>query len=122
MAITYRWNFDPLEVEYSSASLANVVKIVHWQYHAETEGTSSIGGVPSRSGSFYASSIGTVNTGPVASSDFVAYASLTEAIVLGWVTASLGDDTITEIQTGVSKSLEAQLNPPTGRAVGGVPW
>ena len=110
MAITYRWNFDPLEVTYSSASLANVVSIVHWQYHAETEGTSSLG----VSGSFHSTNIGTESLDPVASADFVAYASLTEDIVTGWVTASMGDERVTEMQTSVSKSLEAQLNPIGG--------
>ena len=110
MAITYNWNFDPLEVTYSSASLANVISIVHWQYNAETEGTSSLG----VSGSFVASNIGTQALDPVASGDFVAYGDLTEALVTGWVTASLGDDRVTEIQTNVSKSLVDQLAPPTG--------
>ena len=58
MAITYRWNFDPLEVTYSSASLDNVVGTVHWQFYGTTEGTSSLG----KSGSFQGSNIGTVNT------------------------------------------------------------
>ena len=110
MAFTYRWNFDPLEVTYSSASLANVVSVVHWQYHAETEGTSSLG----VSGSFIASNIGTEALSSVASADFVAYGDLTEALVTGWVTASMGDDRVTEIQTNVSKSLVDQLAPPTG--------
>ena len=110
MAFTYRWNFDPLEVTYSSASLDNVVSTVHWQYHAETEGTSSLG----VSGSFIASNIGTETLSSVASADFVAYGELTEDLVEGWVTGSMGDDRVTELQTNVSKSLEAQLNPPTG--------
>jgi len=118
MAITYRWNFDPLEVTYSSASLDNVVSIIHWQFYGTTEGTSSLG----RAGSFQASNIGTVNTTSVASADFVAYGSLTEAIVEGWVTASLGDDRVAEISASVSKSIETQLNPPTGKVEGGVPW
>ena len=116
MAFTYRWNFDPLEVTYSSASLANVISIVHWQYHAETEGTSSLG----VSGSFNARNIGTVNLDPVASADFVAYDDLTEAIVTGWVTGSMGDERVTQIQTSVSRSLESQLNPPTGNKAS--PW
>ena len=110
MALTYRWNFDPLEVTYSSASLDNVVKIVHWQYYAETEGTSSLG----VSGSFTAASIGTETLSPVASADFTAYESLTEAQVTAWVTASMGDERVTEIQTGVSNSLVDQLAPPMG--------
>ena len=116
MAITYNWNFDPLEVTYSSASLANVVNIVHWQYRGEIEATSSLG----VSGSFTAQNIGTVGLDSVASADFTAYGSLTEAQVTGWVTASMGDERVTEIQTGVSKSLEAQLNPPTGPKI--APW
>ncbi len=43
MAITYTWNFDSLDVHYSSASLANVVRIVHWRLQGEAEGTSSLG-------------------------------------------------------------------------------
>jgi hypothetical protein len=117
MALTYRWNFDPLEVTYSSASLDNVVSIVHWQFYGETEGTSSLG----ESGSFYASNIGTVNTEPVASADFVAYASLTAAVVEGWVTASLGDDRVAEISASVSRSIETQLNPISGTNVAR-PW
>ena len=116
MAFTYRWNFDPLEVTYSSASLANVVSVVHWQYHAETEGTSSLG----RSGSFTSTNIGTETLSPVASADFTAYGDLTEAIVTGWVTGSMGDERVTQIQTSVSRSLETQLNPPTGNKAS--PW
>ena len=117
MAFSYRWNFDPLEVTYSSASLANVVSIVHWQYYAETEGTSSLG----VSGSFTAASIGTETLSPVASADFTAYESLTEAQVTAWVTASMGDERVTELQTGVSKSLVDQLNPTSGTNLAN-PW
>jgi hypothetical protein len=102
MAFTYRWNFNPLEVTYSSASMDNVVTTVHWQYHGETEGTSSLG----VSGSFTSTNIGTVTLDPVASADFVAYGDLTEALVTGWVTGSMGDDRVTEIQTGVSKQIQ----------------
>ena len=117
MAITYAWHFDPLEVTYSSARLDNVVSVVHWQYHAETEGTSSLG----VSGSFYGRSIGTVSLDPVASADFVAYASLTEDLVEGWVTGSLGDDQVASIHASVSNSLANQLNPSSGTNLGS-PW
>ena len=120
MAFTYRWNFDTLEVTYSSASLDNVVTQVHWQYQAETEDTSSLG----VSGSFGTSNIGVVTTEPVASADFVAYASLTEAIVTGWVTASLfdehGDDYITTMQTKISGSIAESLHPVEGSKA--IPW
>ena len=53
MAVTYTWNFNPIAVEYSSASLANVVTNVHWQYTGTVEGTSSLG----VSGSFTSTNI-----------------------------------------------------------------
>ena len=117
MAITYAWIFDPLEVTYSSASLDNVVTTVHWQYTGTTEGTSSLG----VSGSFATSNIGTETLSPVASADFTAYENLTEAQVTGWVTASMGDERVTEIQTGVSKSLAEKLNPLHGTNLAN-PW
>ena len=116
MAITYKWNFDPLDVHYSSASLANVVTNVHWQYSATTEGTSSLG----KSGSFVRRNIGAISLDPVASADFTAYDSLTEAQVRGWVTASLGDEEVARIQTHVSTSLAEDLNPSTGPKTN--PW
>ena len=120
MALTYTWNFNPLEVTYSSASLANVVSTVHWQCHSSTEGTSSLG----VSGSFSAQSIGTVGLEPVASADFVAYESLTKAKVLGWVTSSLfakhGDDYIETMQTKISGSIAELIHPVEGSK--SIPW
>ena len=110
MAITYRWDLRPIEVTYSSASMDNVVSRVHWRYYAETEATSSLG----ISGSFVATQFGTEDLSPVASADFTAYSSLTEDLVIGWVTASMGDVRVTEMLTNVSGSLVKQLNPPGG--------
>ena len=73
------------------------------------------------SGSFQGRQIGTVSTEPVASADFVAYASLTKDIVTGWVTASLGDDRVTEMRADVSNSLADQLAPSSGTNLGS-PW
>ena len=116
MSFTYRWNFNSLEVTYSSASLDNVVSNVHWRYRAETEATSSLG----VSGSFMSSEGGFEDLSPATSADFTAYASLTEALVTGWVTASMGDARVTEIQTSVSSSLAAQLSPSAGTKL--KPW
>ena len=112
MAITYTWNFDPLTVEYSSASMDNVVTHIHWDYQAELEGTSSLG----VSGSFFESKVGVVSLDKVASADFVAYESLTLPIVTGWVTASMSSSgqPYTDVQTGLSMSISRQLNPDTG--------
>ena len=52
-------------------------------------------------------------------SDFVAYDSLTSSTVLGWVTTSLGSDTVTAIETELEAEVTAIVTPTTST---GVPW
>ena len=49
---------------------------------------------------------------------FIPYDDLTEAEVLGWVYAGLGDQKA-EIETTLTAKVEKQLNPTTAQ---GVPW
>jgi hypothetical protein len=68
-------------------------------------------------GDFSASSYGTVGFTPDAdASDFVAYDSLTEATVLGWVHAEV-DQSATE--AALTANIEAQKNPVSAD---GMPW
>ena len=115
MAITFDWNINDIRVRYSSASLSNIVTTIGWIYRGVAEGTSSLG----ESGSFNRADSGTVvldidDNASVASEDFVAYESLTRDLVLGWVTASLGDTFVTNIQARVSGSITEQFNPTEG--------
>jgi len=116
MAISYLWKISSLQVEYSSASLSDVVTSVGWSYSGNIASTSSLG----ISGSFGGNSSGRAGVVPASSASFVSYENLTEPLVIGWVTASLGDATITNIQTDISKSIAGQLNPIVGRKV--KPW
>ena len=113
MAITYSWDITNLRVQHDSNSLANVVNAVEWQYTGE-----------SGSGAHHGSINNIAWIGPVASADFVAYESLTEAKVLGWVTASLiaddGDDYLTTMQTKISGSIAESLHPVEGSK--STPW
>ena len=115
MAITFDWNIGDISVRYSSASLSNIVTTIGWVCRGMAEGTSSLG----ESGSFNRADSGTVvldidDNASVAPEDFVAYESLTRDLVLGWVTASLGDTFVTNIQARVSGSITEQLNPTEG--------
>ena len=111
MAITYEWDINTLEVIPSSASLDNVVKIVHWNYIGST-------------GSFTRGKEGRcdllITLGSVASADFVAYDSLTKPLVVGWVTASLGDVYTGSIEDRLSSSLDDDMEPPVVSKV--IPW
>ena len=68
-------------------------------------------------GDFSASSYGTVGFTPDPSaSGFIAYDSLTEADVIGWVQAELDQDAI---EASLAANIEAQKNPTQAT---GVPW
>ena len=68
-------------------------------------------------GDFYASSYGTVGFTPDPDADdFIAYDSLTEATVLGWVHAEV-DQSATE--AALTAKIEAQKNPVSAD---GMPW
>jgi hypothetical protein len=68
-------------------------------------------------GDFSASSYGTVGFTPDADADdFVAYDSLTEEVVMGWVHAEV-DQSATE--AALTANIEAQKNPVSAD---GMPW
>ena len=117
MAITYSWEILDLRVQYSSNSLANVVNAVAWQYNGES-------GSGASEPEYHSHVNNMVWLGSVPSADFVAYESLTEAKVLGWVTSSLfaehGDDYIETMQTKISGSIAEQLHPVEGSKL--KPW
>ena len=52
-------------------------------------------------------------------SDFTAYASLTEADVVGWVKATLGSDMVTETEAAVAAQIADSKAPAQAH---GVPW
>ena len=106
----YTWNFNPLKVTYDSASLSNVVTSVSWQYSGTHEGTSSLG----VTGSFQGERGGVVYLAPAPSAGYIEYDDLTHAQVLGWVTASLGGQTVADITSSVSGAIAIALNPTTG--------
>ena len=68
-------------------------------------------------GDFSASSYGTCGFTPDPSdAGFVAYDSLTEAVVVGWVQAEVGQDAI---EASLAAKIEADRNPTQAA---GVPW
>ena len=84
------------------------VTVAHWRVtESETVGDDT----------FTASAYGTVGFTPDPDADdFVAYDSLTEATVLGWVHAEV-DQSATE--AALTAKIEADKNPTSGS---GVPW
>jgi hypothetical protein len=98
---TFNWTVAQLERELSDGG----VIVAHWRCTASD-------------GDFSASSYGTAGFTPDASAaGFVAYDSLTEADVLGWVWADGVDRDATE--AALQAKIDADKNPVTAA---GVPW
>ena len=101
MSITYTWTIANLE--YNNDSDQGVV-IAHWRCT----------GVD---GDYSASAYSTQSFTPDPSADgYVAYDSLTEATVIGWVQNAV-DQTATE--ASIASKIEAQKSPAT---LSGTPW
>jgi hypothetical protein len=94
------WSISTLERELSDGG----VVVAHWRATAVD-------------GDFSASSYGTCGFTPDPSaSGFIAYDSLTEADVIGWVQAELDQDAI---EASLAAKIEADKNPTQAA---GVPW
>jgi hypothetical protein len=105
MAVTYNWTIGNLE--YNNGSDQGVV-IAHWR----CTGTETVGDVV-----YSASSYSTQSFEPDSSADgYVAYADLTEEMVIGWVQNAV-DQEATE--ASIASKIESQKNPAT---LSGMPW
>jgi hypothetical protein len=106
--ITYNWNFNPLESYPTASGETDVVFLVHWQLYAST-------------GSYGASAIGTQNIATYQSgSTFIPFNELTKDIVYGWVTSSMGSDSVEAMYASLEQQIENQINPPI--LVQQAPW
>ena len=100
MAISYTWTIPTVERNLSDGG----VTIAHWRCTAVD-------------GDYSASSYGTCGFTPDASAEgFIAYDSLTEANVIGWVQGSVSQE---DTEAALAAKIEADKNPTTGA---GVPW
>ena len=108
MAVT--GNIGSLDTTVTVGSLSNVVKTVHWNA-TDQELVDSI----QHSGYVY----GCIDLAAPESSSFIAYDSLTQDTVIGWVKASLGTDKVTEIENKISAQITESKTPTE---ISGVPW
>ena len=114
MAITCTWSVNDMTHKDSDGG----VFLVYWSMIAQSDGDPS----------YSATAGGKLRCEYDASSpDFIPYADLTEATVLGWVYNSLieGDETATEAKERVEADRTAKVQGQIDRAASdssGVPW
>ena len=99
MAISNTWTVTALDCYPEAEGETDVVFTVHWTLSG-TDGTYS-GSVYSTTGVTY-----------TAGSPYTPYADLTEAQVVGWVQAALGEEQVAAYEANVAKQIEDAINPP----------
>jgi len=114
MAITTTWSVSDMTHKDSDGG----VSIIYWSLIAQSDGTPS----------YSAQEGGKLRcTADPSASDYVAYADLTEANVLGWVYSSLivDDETAAEAKARIEAERTAKVQGQIDRAAAnsiGVPW
>ena len=53
---------------------------------------------------------------------FIPYADLTEAIVIGWIKETLGENGIISIEACIQGQIDSQINPPVSPVNTPLPW
>jgi hypothetical protein len=84
----------------------NFVCTVHWTA-SQTDGD------------FYASTYSTVSFTEQPGQTLIPYDELTEATVVEWVKASLGEEGVAAVDAALAQNIELQKNPVTAT---GTPW
>ena len=107
MANTYTWSITSMSV--MQTPQPDYVVIANWNCEG-TDGTNvaSCGGI-SR---FEQTSEG----------DFTPYADLTEAQVIGWVQAELGENGVTSVTANIDGQIDSMVNPPVSPEAEPLPW
>ena len=114
MAITTTWSVSDMTHKDSDGG----VFLVYWSLTAQSDGTPS----------YSAQEGGKLRcTADPSASDYIAYADLTEADVLGWVYSSLieGDETAAEAKARIEAERTAKVQKQIDAAATtatGVPW
>ena len=108
MAATFTWSIPTVEHNLADGGIT----VAHWR----CEGSETVG-TGDDAVTYTASSYGTVGLTPDASADgFIAYDSVTEADVIGWVQADVDQS---ETETALQNQINADKTPTTGS---GTPW
>jgi hypothetical protein len=115
MSNTYTWVVDSLDCVPTLDGQTNVVSCIHWRVNAassETKIITNFNGttqtVPMYETTIYGTQLLTYMTGSL----FTPYTELTEEIVLQWVKAAMGAETVTSIQTNLDNQIANLVNPP----------
>jgi len=105
MATSYKWDCNTVDVYPQENEESNVVYNVHWVLTGTSSQTDA-------GGDFYtARSAGSQQVPLSAENEFIPFEDLTNEIVTGWVKESMGEETVTELESGIDSQINDLINP-----------
>ena len=101
MAITYTWNCTTVDTYPTKSDQADVIFNVHWR----------LMGVDDTENENVGDSYGVASLDTEDLSTFTAFADITEADVIGWVEAALGEDQVAALKTSIDAQIAEKITP-----------
>ena len=101
MAIAYTWNCTTVDTYPTKSDQTDVIFNVHWR----------LNGVDDTEDENTGDSYGVVSLDTEDLSTFTAFADITEADVIGWVEAALGEDQVTALKTSIDAQIAEKITP-----------
>jgi hypothetical protein len=101
MAITYTWNCTTVDTYPTKSDQADVIFNVHWR----------LNGVDDTEDENVGDSYGVVSLDTEDLSTFTAFADITEADVIGWVEAALGEEQVTALKASIDAQIAEKITP-----------
>ena len=101
MAITYTWNCTTVDTYPTKSDQTDVIFNVHWR----------LNGVDDTEDENVGDSYGVVSLDTEDLSTFTAFADITEANVISWVEAALGEDQVAALKTSIDAQIAEKITP-----------
>jgi hypothetical protein len=100
MATTvFQWVISELNCAVESEGLPDVINVIHWRYNATQEHNGKI---------YFADTYGSSSVAQPNPQDFIPYADVTEAEVIGWLEEILP---VEAMQLALENNIALQINP-----------
>ena len=101
MAIAYTWNCTTVDTYPTKSDQTDVIFNVHWR----------LNGVDDTKDKNVGDSYGVVSLDTEDLSTFTAFADITEANVISWVEAALGEDQVAALKTSIDAQIAEKITP-----------
>ena len=101
MAIAYTWNCTTVDTYPTKSDQTDVIFNVHWR----------LNGVDDTEDENVGDSYGVVSLDTEDLSTFTAFADITEADVIGWVEAALGEDQVAALKASIDAQIAEKITP-----------